>query len=114
MFSASAAVNQTGVERNSNAVIVIEHPLVTAKLSILRARTTMPEEFRRNVQEISMLLLGEATKNWDRTPIEIETPLKKCAGEILARPIVLVPILRAGLGMLEGMLRIIPDANVGQ
>ena len=92
---------------------IIEHPLVAAKLSILRAKTTAPEEFRRNMQEIAMLLLCEAAHAWTTTPIELETPLKKCEGQILARPIVFVPILRAGLGMLEGMLRIVPEASVG-
>jgi len=94
-------------------VIVAEHPLVAAKLSILRAKTTAPDEFRRNLQEMSILLLAEAAHSWETAPIEIETPLKKCDGQILRRPVVIVPILRAGLGMLEGMSRILPEANAG-
>lgn len=97
----------------STNVSLIEHQLAAAKLSILRAKTTMPEEFRRNMQEVSILLLAEAARAWETTPIEVETPLKKCAGQILARPIVLVPILRAGLGMLDGMSRLFPEATVG-
>ncbi len=113
--SGSAGVSTLGynMERNNGAVSVIDHPVGAAKLSILRAKATTPEQFRQNVQEISILLLGEASRTWSVSPIEIETPLKKCAGYFLSRPIALVPILRAGLGMLEGMMRIVPEANVG-
>jgi uracil phosphoribosyltransferase len=99
--------------RHDSNVTIIQHPLVAVKLSILRAKTTGPEEFRRNLQEMSLLLLGEATRVWETSPIAIETPLAQSAGQILARPIVLVPILRAGLGMLDGMLRVVPEATVG-
>jgi uracil phosphoribosyltransferase len=92
---------------------VAGHPLLAAKLSILRAKTTAPDEFRRNIQEASIFLLTEAARVWETAPIEIETPLKKCDGQILHRPVVIVPILRAGLGMLDGMSRILPEANVG-
>lgn len=98
---------------NVHNVSVIEHPLLAAKLSILRAKTTAPDEFRRNMQEMSILLFAEAARTWETAPIKIETPLKKCDGQILRRPVVIVPILRAGLGMLEGMSRILPEANVG-
>lgn len=60
-----------------------------------------------------MLLLAEAARAWELTTTEIETPLKKCRGHILARPVVFVPILRAGLGMLDGMSRMLPEASVG-
>ena len=113
VFSVRSTLNRFGVERNIGKVSVVEHPLVAAKLSILRAKTTTPEEFRHNVRELSILLLGEASRTWTTSPIELETPLTKCAGQILSRPIVLVPILRAGLGMLDGMLRLVPDASVG-
>jgi len=95
------------------SVTVVEHSLVATKLSILRAKTTAPDEFRRNMQELSMLLLGEAARGWGTVPLEIETPLRKSTGRILARPVVLVPILRAGLGMLDGMLRLLPEAGIG-
>lgn len=87
--------------------------MLAAKLSILRAKTTAPDEFRQNVQEMSILLLAEAARTWETASIEIETPLKKCDGHILHRPVVIVPILRAGLGMLEGMSRLLPEASVG-
>jgi uracil phosphoribosyltransferase len=59
------------------------------------------------------LLLCEAGQNWEIDTIEVETPLKSCDGAILAKPIVLVPILRAGLGLLEGMRRVLPEAGIG-
>lgn len=94
-------------------VTVVDHALARAKLSILRAKMTPMEMFRLNLQELSILLLVEAARNWETTSNEIETPLKKCEGHLLKRPITLVPILRAGLGMLDGMIKILPDANVG-
>jgi uracil phosphoribosyltransferase len=97
----------------SSNVTLLEHPLSAAKLSILRAKTTMPEEFRRNLQEISRLLLAEAARAWEIKTTEIETPLTKCVGHILARPTVFVPILRAGLGMIDGMSRMLPEISVG-
>jgi uracil phosphoribosyltransferase len=100
-------------QQKNGTIIVADHPLVAAKLSVLRAKTTAPGEFRRNVREMSLLLLAEATRSWETAPIKIETPLKKCDGNILRRPIVIVPILRAGLGMLEGMMQLVPEASVG-
>ena len=100
-------------QQKKGTIIVAEHPLLAAKLSVLRAKTTVHIEFRRNLQEVSILLLVEAARSWESTPIEIETPLKKCDGQILRRPVVIVPILRAGLGMVEGMSRILPEANAG-
>jgi uracil phosphoribosyltransferase len=105
--------NRVSATKHDPNVKVAQHPLLVAKLSILRARTTMPDEFRRNVQEMSILLVAEAARAWETAPIEIETPLKKSVGEILRRPVVIVPILRAGLGMLEGMLKLVPEASVG-
>ena len=98
----------------SNALVtVVDHPLIAAGLSILRAKTTAPDVFRRHLRETSILLYAEASKNFATAPIEVETPLASCAGAVLARPIVLVPILRAGLGMLDGILRVAPDAGIG-
>ncbi len=94
-------------------VTVCDHPLVATKLSILRLKTTAPDEFRRNLQEVSAILFVEASRAWQLQSIEIETPLATCAGAVLVRPIVLVPILRAGLGMVDGMLAIAPNAAVG-
>jgi uracil phosphoribosyltransferase len=92
---------------------VIDHPLVAAGLSILRAKTTTPDLFRRHLQEISAVLFVEASREWGTRAIQVETPLAPCAGAVLAKPIVLVPILRAGLGMLDGIQQIAPDAAIG-
>lgn len=92
---------------------IVEHSLVASKLGVLRAKTTAREIFRRTLQEISILLLGEATRNWATTATEVVTPLQSCASVAQAKPVVLVPILRAGLGMVDGMLPMLPDARVG-
>jgi uracil phosphoribosyltransferase len=92
---------------------LIDHPLAAASLSILRAKTTTPDLFRRHLRDISVLLLVEAARGWGTRTIRVETPLAPCAGALLSKPIVLVPILRAGLGMLDGIQRVIPDAAIG-
>ena len=97
----------------SRNVVVVNHPLVATKLSVLRAKTTAPEEFRRNLNEISLLLAVEAARNWQMEKIEVETPLTICAGARLAQPVALVPILRAGLGMSEAIFQLMPQASVG-
>ena len=94
-------------------VTVVNHPLVNASLSILRSKNTPSADFRRALQEVSVLLLGHASAAWETVSREVETPLSKCMGEVLARPLVLVPILRAGLGMLDGMLALLPLATIG-
>lgn len=101
------------MDKATDKVCVIDHPLVAAGLSVLRAKQTTPEIFRRHLQDISVLLYHEASRGWGTRSIEVETPLAPCTGAILAKPIVLVPILRAGLGMLDGILRVAPDAAVG-
>src|SRR5687767_8011037 len=92
---------------------VVDHPLVATRLSVLRDKTTTPDVFRRHLQEIAILLFTEASRIWPTRRIEVETPLASCAGTILEKPTILVPILRAGLGMLDGILRIAPEAGVG-
>ena len=95
------------------AIQVVDHPLVKTGLSILRDKTSPPELFRRHLQEIAILLFAEASRAWGTRPIEVESPLATCTGAVLAKPVVLVPILRAGLGMLDGILRVVPDASIG-
>lgn len=97
----------------SGEITIVKHPLVASQLSILRAAATPPLEFRRSLQELAIVLLIEASRGWKTTPIEVQTPLQACTGARLTSPIVLVPILRAGLGLSDGMLRIVPDAAVG-
>src|SRR5947207_14255286 len=97
----------------TDKVRVSDHPLVAAGLSVLRAKQTTPEIFRQHLQELSVFLFVEASRAWETKTIEIETPLAPIPGAVLAKPVVLVPILRAGLGMLDGIQRIAPEAAIG-
>lgn len=97
----------------SSNVTLLEHPLAAAKLSVLRAKATIPEEFRHSLEELATLLLCEAARSWKAERVRVETPLGESEGAILAMPVMLVPILRAGLGMLPGMQRLLPTAAVG-
>jgi uracil phosphoribosyltransferase len=93
---------------------VVEHPLILHKLSYLRARTTPTKEFKELVDEIAMLMVFEATRDLETEEVEITTPLETTtAHRIRGKKLVLVPILRAGLGMVEGVLSLIPGARVG-
>jgi len=96
-----------------NPLVIVDHPLVATGLSILRGLATTPELFRRHLQEMAILLFAEASRRWETTEIEVETPLARCAGAVLAKPVVLVPILRAGLGLLDGITRVFPEAHIG-
>ena len=82
-------------------------------MSRLRDKTTPTGEFRRALEQIAMLLLSDASREWPTSENEIETPLARMSAAALARSVVFAPILRAGLGLLEGMLRLVPDAAVG-
>src|SRR6266480_1401940 len=82
-------------------------------MSVLRDKTTTPVQFRGALEQIAILLLTEASKHWSTLATGIETPLAPMTGVTLAQPVVFVPILRAGLGLLEGMLRILPEAEIG-
>ncbi len=97
----------------TDKVRVTDHPLIAAGLSVLRAKQTAPEIFRRHLQEVSVFLFVEASRGWETKAIDLETPLAPFAGAVLAKPIVLVPILRAGLGMLDGIQRVAPHAAIG-
>lgn len=95
-------------------VTVIEHPLIQHKLTILRKKETSSMEFRQLVTEISTLMGYEVTRDLETREIEIETPMEKTTGvEITGKKAGLVPVLRAGLGMVDGMLSLMPGARVG-
>ena len=94
-------------------VTVIDHPLIASLLSRLRDTATGPGEFRSLLNDIARLMTFEVTRDLDSEPLAIETPLGPTIGSQLARPVVLVPILRAGLGMLNGFVDALPDARVG-
>jgi uracil phosphoribosyltransferase len=93
-------------------LVVIDHPLVQAKLGCLRDQTTSTPVFRRTLREAAALLFYAATNDLATEAIAVQTPLASCATVQLARPLVLAPILRAGLGLLEGIFELVPDANV--
>lgn len=93
---------------------VIDHPLIQHKMSILRHRETGPKEFRELVEEIAMLMAYEVTRTLPLETVEVPTPLEKVRCKAIGgKKIGIVPILRAGLGMVEGILRLIPAAKVG-
>ncbi|GLK16748.1 uracil phosphoribosyltransferase [Herbiconiux flava] len=95
-------------------VHVADHPLITHKLTVLRDRTTPSPTFRALTEELVTLLAYEATRNVSVEPITIQTPVAETQGLALSEPRPLVvPILRAGLGMLEGMVKLVPSAEVG-
>src|SRR5579875_816436 len=93
---------------------VVDHPVVAAHLTALRDVTTPTPDFRRLVGDLVTLLAYEATREVRTDPVPVDTPLARAAGTRLASPPPLVvPVLRAGVGMLEGMVRLLPDAEVG-
>ena len=88
------------------------HPLILSNVSMLRNVTTGPAEFRRLVRTSAMLLAAEATTDLAMKGVEIQTPLALAHCQMLAEPIAVVPVLRAGLGMADGVLDVIPEAEV--
>lgn len=97
-----------------STVHVFEHPLIQHKLSILRDKETSVKEFRELIGEIAMLMCFEATRDLPLEDVEVETPVAKAHCRRLAgKKLAVVPILRAGLGMVDGMVAMIPSAKVG-
>jgi uracil phosphoribosyltransferase len=95
-------------------VVVMDHPLIQHKIGIIRRTETGSKEFREMVSEISMLMCYEATRDLKLSDVEIETPMCTMkAKELSGKKLAIVPILRAGLGMVDGMLDLIPAAKVG-
>ncbi|BBJ27795.1 uracil phosphoribosyltransferase [Athalassotoga saccharophila] len=94
--------------------LVVDHPLILHKLTILRDKSTGPKEFRELIREIATLMTYEAMRHLALRKKIVQTPLEECEGyEINDKNIVVVPILRAGLGMLDGVLQLVPNASVG-
>jgi len=95
-------------------VVVMDHPLIKHKIGYIRRKDTGTNEFRRIISEIAMLICYEATRDLELQDVEIETPICKTkVQELKGRKLCVVPILRAGLGMVDGMLSLIPAAKVG-
>lgn len=95
------------------AVIEINHPLIQHKLTHLRSKDTDTKSFRENLTEITKLMTYEVTKNFVLDEIEVETPLMKTTGYTLGKNVAVVPILRAGIGMVDGLVSLIPNAKIG-
>ena len=92
---------------------VMDHPLITHKLAIMRDKDTKTKDFRENLDEIAGLMAYEICRNLPTVEVEVETPITKCKTRKLAKDIVLVPILRAGLGLVNGISSLIPACKVG-
>jgi uracil phosphoribosyltransferase len=99
---------------NAAAVQVLDHPLVQHKLTLMRQKDRSTSGFRRLLHEIGMLMAYELTRDMPTQAVEIETPLERMTGTAIdGKKTVLVPILRAGLGLVDGMLEVVPGARVG-
>ena len=94
-------------------LFILDHPLIQQKLFYLREKRTNNLNFRTMLNEISGLMVYEVTRNFPVRERELETPLEKTTGFVLAKTVTLIPILRAGLGMSDGIIRLIPHARVG-
>ena len=95
-------------------VIIIKHPLIQHKISILRDQRTGTNEFRSLIEEIAMLMGYEALRDLPLEDVPVETPIEKCMTPMIAgKKLAVVPILRAGLGMVNGILALVPSAKVG-
>ena len=89
---------------------VLNHPMITHKLTLMRKKETGTKDFRENLNEIAELMAYEVCRDLPLRPIDIETPMGPCTGYELAKPVVIVPILRAGIGLLDGIRRLVPTA----
>ncbi len=97
-----------------NEVIILDHPLIQHKLTLIRDKSTQVKEFRELVDELSNLMAYEVTREIELEEIEIETPIRKAKSKVISgKNIAIVAILRAGLGMVNGILKLIPPAKVG-
>jgi len=92
---------------------LLKHPLLTHKLTLLRRKETSTKDFRETLEEIAGLMAFEITRDLPLRNVTVETPVGICATQELAREVVLIPVLRAGLGMVDGISHLIPTARVG-
>lgn len=94
-------------------VVILDHPLIKHKLTKVRDKDTGTKDFRQSVNEIAALMAYEITRDFQTKKVEIETPICKTISYVLDKDVVIVPILRAGLGMVEGIHNLIPTAKIG-
>ncbi len=108
------AIEGKDAEKRAGKIVALHHPLIQHKLSMLRDKMTSVKEFRELTEEISLLMGYEVTRDWKLTEVEIETPICLAKTKVIAgSKQCLVPILRAGLGMVEGLIKLMPAARVG-
>ena len=102
------------MERKSGNIMIMGHPLIKHKISLLRDKNTGTGEFRSLVEEIAMLMAYESLRSLPLEDAEIETPIETCKSPVISgKKLAVVPILRAGLGMVDGILKLVPSAKVG-
>ncbi|HHU03678.1 MAG TPA: uracil phosphoribosyltransferase [Fastidiosipila sp.] len=102
------------VENEAGDVFIFDHPLIQHKITMMRDKNTTTKDFRDLVNEVAMLMAYEVTRDLPLKDVEIETPVSMTVGRSIAgKDLALVPILRAGLGMVDSMLRLVPSAKVG-
>lgn len=107
-------MRRNGCEKMENKVLVMNHPLIQHKISLLRDKNTGSKEFREMIGEVAMLMCYEATRDLPLKEVEIETPVAIAKTKVLAgRKMAFIPILRAGMGMVEGVTTLVPAAKVG-
>ena len=95
-------------------LVIMDHPLIQHKIGYIRRNDTGTKDFRQTISEIAMLICYEATRDLQLEDVEIETPIcKTTVKELKGKKMAVIPILRAGLGMVDGMLTLIPAAKVG-
>ena len=96
-------------------VYIMEHPLIQHKISLLRDKSTGTNEFRKLIEEIAVLMGFEALRDLPLEDVEVETPLETCMTPMIAgKKLAVVPVLRAGLGMVNGITTLVPSAKIGQ
>ncbi len=103
----------SGIPSDHHNLRVFDHPLIQTKLTRLRDRATVTGDFRRLLNEIAALMTFEISRDFPTKEVAVVTPLERTVGRALSRPVTLVPILRAGMGMTDGILALIPEARVG-
>ena len=92
---------------------VLNHPMITHKLTLMRDKNCTTKDFRENLNEIAELMAYEVCRDLPTAPVDIETPIGPCTGYQLSKEVVIVPILRAGIGLLDGIRKLVPTAKVG-
>jgi len=105
--------DNAGKGKNMGKLFISEHPLIKNKMALLRDKETGTKEFKELISEITMLLTYEATRELPLKNVDVETPIATAHCEKLAKDVVIVPILRAGIGMVDGMISLVPTAKVG-